>query len=345
MTDNTLASHTALFSHPRCTASRASIVQDIHAGLYDQARTRLKRLYVNCFNIDDADWQFLEALADVRNQMVTKTILEWEEGSERYYIMTDLLKGHGPIRDLYGANVDQLLEAELLRRPRIWGDDRKRIIYKPYYVLTSEATDCIERGIVGPNVGDFGETVTHAVGARLYGTYIQNRIQRTTELKADIVYYDDFILDDHDIDVAVRVYPPGESHNKRLYAVGEVKTVLSSDQEAINSLYKMGAVDCEHKHWIAPRRELINEIVNVAALRGWYSLDEVPETLPLETKPESNIRSTNDRLAESEYVADGLGMPLSTPLTEGFTYEMLYRDIKQVDPAAFDVPRVKTVNR
>lgn len=341
-TRDKLAAHSTLFGHPRCSTSRESIVMDVQGGQYAIARKRLKRLYDEHFSIDDADWEFLEALAQVRRALTNNAILTHGHGEVKDCITTDLLKGHGPIRDLYGANVDQLLEAGLLRRPRICGDSRERIIHKPYYVLTPESTDCIETGTVGPGVGDLGESVTHAVGARLYGEYMRQRIREERDLKASIEYYDDAILDEHDIDVAVFVYPPGKSHKRRLFAVGEVKTVLSSDKEARNSLRKMGAVNCEHKHWIAPRRELINQIVNVAALRGWYTLKSVPEDLPLETKPDSGIRSTNDRIAESEYVAEGLGMPLSTPLTEGFTYEMLYRQLKQADPATFDLPTVTT---
>lgn len=341
-TQNKLAEHSTLFDHPHCSTSRASIVMDIQVGQYAMARKRLKKLYGKHFGINDADWEFLEALAQVRRALTKNTILTHGHGEVKDSIMTNLLKGHGPIRDLYGANVDRLLETGLLRQPRICGELRERIIHKPYYVLTPESTDCIETGTVGPGIGDLGESVTHAVGARLYGEYMRRRVSQELDLKASIQYYDDLILDEHDIDVAVLVYPPGESHNRQLYAVGEVKTVLSSDDEAINSCYKMGAVDCEHKHWIAPRRELINEVVNVAALRGWYTMDPVPENLALETKDNSGIRSTNDRLSTTEYVAEGLGMPLSTPLSEGFSYEMLYRKIKQTDPAMFDLPVVST---
>ena len=336
-----LATHDALFFHPRCPHSRASIVQDIQAELYSQARDRLKRAYKECFNIEPTDWQFLSGLASVRTQMVANTVLETTNGTDRTYIMTNLLKGHGPIRDLYDADIDRLLEAGLLRRPRVAGEPRKRIIYKPYFVLTSEATDCLDVGTVGPNVGDFGETVAHAVGARLYGEYMIYRVQTETDLNATVMYYDDLILDDHDIDVAVHVFPDGKSHNKRLYAVGEVKTVLSSDQEVLNTHYKMGTVECEHKHWVAPRREMINEILNVATRRGWYSVQNVPETLSIATAPESGIRSTNDRVAESEYVATGLGTPRGPPFTAGFTYTMLYRALKANDPSLFDRPVVR----
>ncbi|MHB9286448.1 hypothetical protein ACKVMT_05350 [Halobacteriales archaeon Cl-PHB] len=334
-----VAAHSTLFDHPHCSTSRETIVLDVQAGQYETARTRLQRLYAEYFHIEDSDWDFLEALAQVRRALTPKAILTHGEG-ENNCITTDLLKGHAPIRDLYQANIHQLIDAGLLRQPRICGEPRKRIIRKPYYVLTPEATDCIQAGTVGPGIGDLGESVTHAVGARLYGEFMKQRVRQEQDMDVSVEYYDDLILDDHDVDVAVRVYPPGESHNQRLYAVGEVKTVLSGDSEAVNTMYKMGAVDCEHKHWITPRRELVNEIVNVAALRGWYTLDPVPENLALETEPSSGIRSTNDRIGESMYVAEGLGMPISTPLTEVFTYEMLYRKLKQADPAMFDPPTV-----
>lgn len=338
----TLANHDSLFNHPRCSNTGSSLLTLLQANQYDEARQYLKRRYGKYFDITDADWQFLEALATVRSGMEKNIIFTHGDGPEQDYIFTHLLKGHGPIRDLYGANVEQLLEAGLLRQPRIWGEQRRRIIHKPYYVLTPAATDCIETGTVGPGIGDLGESVTHAVGARLYGEYIKQWVRDKTGDSTTITYYDDAILDDHDIDIAVRTYPPGQRHKQQLYAVGEVKTVLSSDEEALNSLRKLGAVRCEHKHWIAPRRELINRIVNVAALRGWYTMDQVPETLALETAPDSGIRSTNDRIAASEYVPRDLGMPQSTPLTAGYSYAMLYREVKQAKPTMFDQPVVGT---
>lgn len=337
-----LADHTTLFNHSRCTATRMSIVQDLHGGQYETARNRLKRLYKTHFDIQKSDWQFLEALASVRNALTKNIILTHGDENPQDTITTNLLKGHGPIRDLFGVNADKLLHANLLRHPHIRGEQRERIIHKPYYVLTPEATDCIATGTTGPGVGDLGESVTHAVGARLYGRFMKHRVSQETSLEPSIEYYDNLILDNHDIDVAVRVYPPGKSHTKELYAIGEVKTVLSSDAEAINTLYKTGEVRCEHKHWIAPRRELLNEIINVAALRDWYTMDRVPDTLPLETRAESGIRSTNDRIADSDYLAEKTGIPSTTPLTEGFSYEMLYREIKEIDPTTFDLPRVGT---
>lgn len=339
-----LADHTTLFNHSRCTTTRASIIQDLHGGQYETARNRLKRLYTTYFDIQESDWQFLEALASVRNGLTKNTILTHGDENPRDTIMTNLLKGHGPIRDLYDVDTDKLLHANLIRHPHICGEQRERVIHKPYYVLTPEATDCITAGTTGPGIGDLGESVTHAVGARLYGEFMKHRISQETDLKPSIEYYDNLILDDHDIDVAVRVYPPGKSHTKELYAIGEVKTVLSGDNEAINTLYKTGAVRCEHKHWIAPRRELLNEIINIAALRGWYTMDRVPDTLPLETRAESGIRSTNDRIADSDYLAEKMGIPSTTPLTEGFSYEMLYRAIKEIDPTTFDLTRVGTAH-
>lgn len=337
-----LADHTTLFNHSRCTTSRASIVQDLHADQYETARKRLKQLYTKHFDITHSDWRFLKALASVRNGLTQNIVLTHGDENPRDMITTNLLKGHGPIRDLYDVQPKTLIDADLLRYPRIRGEQRERIIYKPYYVLTPEATDCISANTTGPGVGDLGESVTHAVGARLYGQFMKHRVTQNTDLKPSIEYYDDLILDDHDIDVAVRVYPPGKSHEKELYAIGEVKTVLGSDAEAINSLYKTGVVQCEHKHWIAPRRELINKIINIAAHRGWYTLDRVPDTLPLQTRTESGIRSTNDRIANSDYAVDTPGLPPTTPLTEGFSYELLYRELKESDPTIFDLPRVGT---
>ena len=167
--------------------------------------------------------------------MTANSVLTHGDGTPKDCIHTNLLKGRGPIRDLYDANIEQLLEAGLLRLPRIDGGERTQIIYKPYFVLTPEATDCIDRRTVGSNVGDLGETVTHAIGARLNGQYMRWRVPRETRLEVSVQYYDDLILDDHVVDVAVLVYPPGESHNRRLFAVGEIKTVLSGDSEAINS--------------------------------------------------------------------------------------------------------------
>jgi len=154
-----------------------------------------------------------------------------------------------------------------------------------------------------------------------------------------VEYYDGLLLDDHDVDVAVIVRPPDEANGRKLYAVGEVKTVLSSESEAINSLYKMGALrEPQCKHWIAPRRELINEIVNVAAIRGWYSLDPVPETLSIEMSHGSGVRSTNRRIGESDFT--GERGPMRTPLTKGFTFTMLYRKLKEMNPSLFDPPRL-----
>ena len=339
---NVLADHNTLFGHPRCSVERTSIVLDIQAAQYDTARSRLQNLYGKYYGITDADWQFLEALASVRSGLQKNTILTHGEGPQKACIHTHLLKGHAPLRDLYDVDVEPLFAAGLLRRPRICGEERKRIIHKPYFVLTPEATDCIDVGLVGPGVGDLGESVTHAVGARLYGEYMKHRISQETGDSASVTYYDDLILDDYDVDVAVHTYPPGRSHEKQLYAVGEVKTVISREKEALDALHKLGAVQCEVKHWITPRREMINEIVNIAVRRGWYTMDPVPETLSLETAAGSGIRSTNDRLAASEYVAHGMGMPLTTPLTAGFSYEMLYRKLKAADPATFDLPRVTT---
>jgi hypothetical protein len=341
MVTDSLADHSTLFNHRRCSITRASIVQDIQAGQYPTAQKRLQRAYQECFGLDAVDWEFLESLAAVRSAMTTKTIATREDREEGDYLFTDLFKGHAPIREFYNANIEALFEAGLLRHPRICGEKRTRIIYKPYYVLTSEATDCIDAGLVGPNVGDLGESVVHAIGARLYGKFMKRRLSDLTEYHVMVEYYDDLLLDDHDVDVAVFVRPPDQANGRDLYAVGEVKTALSADSEAINSLYKMGALrEPKCKHWIAPRRELINEIVNVAALRGWYSLDRVPETLALENSQGSGIRSTNERIEASEFIADQSGGPMTTPLTKGFSYTMLYRELKQMDPSLFDAPRI-----
>ncbi|MFC7116646.1 hypothetical protein ACFQH2_19175 [Natronoarchaeum sp. GCM10025703] len=287
------------------------------------------------------DWEFLQSLAAVRNAMTTRTILTREDDRGENSLFTDLFKGHAPIRDFYDGNIDALFEAGLLRQPRICGEKRTRIIYKPYYVLTPEATDCIDAGLVGPNVGDLGESVVHAIGARLYGHYMRQRLSNLTKYHVMIEYYDDLLLDNHDVDVAVFIRPANRTNGRELHAVGEVKTVLSADSEAINALHKMGALQKPQcKHWIAPRRELINEIVNVAALRGWYSLDRVPTTLALENAQSSGIRSTNERIEDSEFLADQHGGPLTTPLTKGFSYTMLYRELKRMEPSLFDAPRV-----
>lgn len=336
----TLADHDELFTRRRCSIDRASIVQDIIAGQYATAQTRLRREYQQCFDLEPSDWGFLTGIAAVRNAMPARTILTHGTDEQQDCIFTHLLKGHGPIRDLFGASIKKLLEAGLLRYPRISGEERQRIIHKPYYAITPEATDCIDEGLVGPNVGDLGESVAHAVGTRLYGEYMRRRFSQMG-YEVWIEYYDDLLLDDHDIDVAVFVRESDDQNGRTLFSVGEVKTTLSSDQEAINSLVKMGAVrDCPSKHWIAPRRELINEIVNVAAAREWYSINRVPETLALETTHSSGTRGTNDRLEGSEFVADNVGTPLTTPLTKGFTYEMLYRELKEMEPSLFDAPPV-----
>lgn len=343
MADNTIADHSPLFTHRRCSITRVSIIQDVQAGQYPTARTRLQRAYETCFGLDSLDWKFLRSLAAVRNAMTTKTILTRGDSEGDNCLFTDLLKGHAPNRDFFDADIEGLFKAGLLRQPRICGETRTRIIYKPYYVLTPEATDCITAGTVGLNVGDLGETVVHAVGARLYGQYMRQRVSNLTGYDVMVEYYDDLLLDSHDVDVAVYVRPPDQANGRDLYAVGEVKTTLSADSEAINSLYKMGALrEPQCKHWIVPRRELINRIVNVAALRGWYSLDRVPETLALENSQGSGIRSTNERIEDSEYIADQSGGPLTTPITKGFSYTMLYRELKQMDPSLFDAPRVKT---
>lgn len=336
----TLADHTRLFDHPHCSTARVSVIQDLQANQYKTARTRLKWAYADHFDINDADWAFLESLARVRNGITTTLVLTHGEGELKDCIFTDLLKGHGPIRDLYDAQIGQLIDAGLLRRPRICGEKRTRIIRKPYYVLTPEATDCIDIGMVGPRIGDLGESVTHSIGARLYGQYMKHRIAKETDWTASVNYYDDLILDEHSMDVAV--YVSTDEHSSRdLYAVGEVKTVLSSATEARNSLYKMGNVHCEHKHWIAPRRELINEIVNVAARREWYSMAPVPKTLAVATN--TGLRSTNDRLEASTYTAEGPGLPPTPPITEGFSYEMLYRHLNRADPTLFDAPQLDHV--
>lgn len=338
--NRTLANHEILFKHARYSATRASIVQDVQAGQYEKAQKRLKRLYEKCFGICNTDWKFLRALGSVRNGMIASTVLTHGEGKTQDCITTTLLKGHGPIRDLFDANINQLVEAGLIRYPRIRGEKRQRVIYKPYYVLTPEATDCIDVGLVGPQVGDLGESVVHAVGARLYGEYMKRRVARETGRKPTVEYYSDLPLDKHTIDIAIYLPHREKSYGRDLYAVGEVKTALGSDREVLDSMHKMGAVRCEHKHWIAPRRELINEILNVAAVRDWYTLNVVPETLPLETNPNSGIRSTNDRIAESTFSPDVPGSPMATPLTRGFSYMHLYHAVKKSDPALFDAPKV-----
>lgn len=338
--DDNIAEHEELFTHRYCSVDRASIVQDILAGQYTTAQTRLRREYQQCFDLEASDWGFLNGIAAVRNAMPARTILTYGSSAQEDCIFTHLLKGHAPIRDLYGANIETLFEAGLIRYPRISGEERKRIIHKPYYALTPAATDCINEGLVGPNVGDLGESVAHAVGIRLYGEYMRRWF---SEMGYDvwIEYYDDLLLNDHTVDVAVFIRQSDESNGRTLYSVGEVKTTLGSDQEAINSLIKMGAVqDCPSKHWIAPRRELINEIVNIAAEREWYTMDRVPETLALDMPNSSGTRGTNDRLGESEFIVDNIGTPLTTPLTRGFTCEMLYRDLKEMEPSLFDAPPV-----
>jgi hypothetical protein len=343
MVTDALADHSTLVNHRRCSLTRGSLIQDIQAGQYQAAQTRLRRAYQECFGVDAMDWDFLRSLAAVRSAMTRKTILTREDKKEGDCLFTDLLKGHAPIREFYDASIEALFEAGLLRQPRICGGKRTRIIYKPYYVLTPEATDCLDAGRVGPNVGDLGESVVHAVGARLYGQYMRKRLSTLTGYDVMVEYYDDLLLDDHDVDVAIFVRPADEANGRELYAVGEVKTALSADSEAINSLHKMGALrEPQCKHWIAPRRELINRIVNVAALRGWYSLDRVPETLAIENSQGSGIRSTNERIEDSEYIADQSGGPMTTPITKGFSYTMLYRELKQMDPSLFDAPRVTT---
>ncbi|SDR06806.1 hypothetical protein [Natronobacterium texcoconense] len=340
ISNDTLADHEELFTHHRCSTSRASIVQDIQAKQYDRARKRLKRLYEKCFGITHAEWKFLDGLAAVRVPSLAPTFLSRSDGNSRESIGMNLLKGHGPIRDFYGANTDRLHEAGLLRYPRVCGAERRRILNKPFFVLTPEATDCIDKGVVGPNVGDLGESVVHALGVQLYSMYMRIRAVRETGKSATAEHYTDIVLDDYDLDVAIFVYPSGESHKKELYAVGEVKTALSAENEAITAMHKMGGVRCNHKHWIAPKRDLLNKIVNIAAIREWYSLDEVPETLALETNSNSGIRSTNERLTESEFCPNVPGSPLSTPLTEVHSYTMLHRNIKSHYPLLFDPPDV-----
>ena len=327
---NTLAEHQQLFNNKYCSTRRESIVQDIIAGQYEVAQRRLQREYQRCFGIELADWNFLEALARVRNAMTRQTVLPHPDKDPQ---ITDIWKGHAPIRDFYGADIDALLTAGLIRRPRVMGEERKRIIHKPYYVLTAEATDCIDAGVVGPGVGDLGESITHAVGARLYGAFMRKKLKDDCGVRVE--YYDDSLLDDHEIDVVVYLRLD-DADGWRLFSIGEVKTVLSSEQEALNSLFKLGSIQAPCKHWIAPRRELINEIISIAAVRGWFSIGSIPETLALETSRTSNLRSTNQRLEEGEYRGQDNGGPIYVPITKGFSYEMLYRKLKSREPSLFD---------
>jgi len=346
---NKLAGHELLFERDD-TPPRTTVLMDIAANQYDTARRRLRTLYQATFGVTPLEWKFFECLASVRNAMTKHIwmVREPEDAAhltEQESVLVNLFSGHGVVRDFFEADIEKLMNAGLLRRPRIDGTTRKRINYKPYYVLTPEAGDCIARRLVGSNIGDFGETVVHSLGARMAGEVLQHRAEQSTGQQVTVRYYDNLETRDND-DLDVMVYVQDEDgHGKDLWAVAEVKTGWANPSELENSLYKMGHVDgfqrsmwSPRKYWVFPTRDLANRMVEHARTRGWYEMDEVPENLPLRTKDTSGIRSTNERVADGEFL--GKQFTPQSPMTGVLSYRAMYNDLKAIDPAMFDPPRL-----
>lgn len=337
-----LADHKLLFKRDD-TPSRTTIEFDVSAEQYSTARRRLRILYQDAFGVTPLEWKFLESLASLRNAMTKNIWLvrrpdDAAHLTERESILVNLFSGHGVVRDFFEVNIGKLTDAGLLQFPRINGNTRKRLNYKPYYVLTPEAGDCIARRLVGTNIGDLGETVVHSLGARMAGEVLTQRAKQATGCPAIARYYDDLETPgNEDLDVLVYIQHD-EGHTHELWAVAEVKTGWSKPSELEDSLYKMGNVRTKRKFWVFPTRDLANRMVEHARTRGWYEMDAIPESLPLRTTLSSGIRSTNDRIDDGDFA--GKQFVPYPPMTGVLSYRAMYNNLKEIDPALFDPPRL-----
>ncbi|MDJ1431156.1 hypothetical protein [Halostagnicola sp. A-GB9-2] len=340
-----VSKHTTLFEHDDCKTdwTRQSILQDVQAEQYQQAQKRLKRWYSHCFGIDEDDWQFVEAMASLRNQSsritpITREV-DGEYQNETGFLQT-LMQGHGVIRDYFDADTDALFEADLIYYPSIDGQERQRLIYKPFYCLSSNALDCIDVRVQGPDIGDLGESVTHSLGCRLVSEYLKRSVEHHTGDRVTVEYYVEHLIEEHTIDVVVRKNNP-ETSQMEIFAVVEVETGLNRESEVLEDFTKLGHVDCSRKFWISPTRNIANRCLNVILARDWLDIDTVPEELPLLTG-EGVLHNTNQRLKSATFEPENVKwseVP-HTPVTDVLSYQDMYDMLKtQYDPTLFDLPR------
>ncbi|ELZ81774.1 hypothetical protein C453_17199 [Haloferax elongans ATCC BAA-1513] len=341
-----LASHEKLFNHPQCPTEfrRASVVQTIQAGQHKRARRQLKRAYKQLFALDDYDFQFLLYLADLRNQInafspVSKTDPDTGEVSHGW--TQTLMQGHGALRDYFNADIEKLIEAGLLYYPSIDGIQRKRLIRKPYYCITREALDCVNKSVQGPDIGDLGESVTHSLGCRLVAEYLRRAVEQQTGDSVRVEYFVERLVDEHTVDVVALKETP-DNQGMKVFAVAEVETGLNRENEVLADMAKLGQVDSPRKLWVAPTRQLVNRMLNVVLKRDWYDIDPVPQDLPLLTG-EGILHNTNRRLRDAEYTPEDVqwtDVP-HTPVTDVLSYMDLYDILKnQFDASMFDTPCV-----
>lgn len=337
-----IAKHERLWEHPDCHPdwTRTSIVQDLQAKQYLKAQDRLKRWYKHCYGLDEDDFRFIEALAEMRNQVSHITpIMGYSNGEPNDGFTQSLLQGHGDVRDFFDADIESLIDAGLVYYPSIDGQTRKRIIYKPYYCISSEALDCIDKRVQGPDIGDKGESVTHSIGCRLVGEYLRRMLTHATGDTTRVEYYSEDLLDSHAIDVVVLKNNP-DTQSMEVFAIAEVETGLNREAEVLNDFTKLGQIACPEKYWIAPTRNLCNRMLNVILARDWFDLEPVPEDLPL-FSGEGVLRNTNRRLANATFTPGEFNCRTvpHQPVTTVLSYSDLYRILKtQYEPTLFDPP-------